>query len=104
MWSVTFDISDFKLIHDYFSLIHFLTLFYKDKMYLFIRFVCLSVHAPTLVNILQIPWNSCMSFISDIAYTELEPVDIGLMVRLHRGTKEFRYIVAYERKFLKILH
>ena len=52
--------------------------------------VCLSVHALTLVNILQISWNVYTLFIPDVALTLL--VYMGLRVRLHRRTI-FLYII-----------
>ena len=47
--------------------------------------VCLSVHALTVLNILQMPWNLCMLFIWDITGTVLKMVHIELMVDLRRN-------------------
>ena len=67
----------------------------------FIHSVCLSVRVLTLVNILQMSWNWCMLFISDIPWTVLKMIYIRLMVCLQRHTKVFRYITAYGGKCLK---
>ena len=66
-----------------------------------IRFLCLCVHALTLLNILQMSWNWYMLFISDTAWTVLKMVCIRLMVCLKRHTKVFRYITVYGGKILK---
>ena len=87
----------------------FFTLSNKVKKYLYIRFVCLSVrpslypsvHTLSLVNILQKSWNLNMLFISDIAWTVLKMVCMRQTVYLQRHTKIFRYIKAYEGKYLK---
>ena len=63
--------------------------------------VCLSVHALTLVNILQMSWNWYMLFMSDIAWTVLKMVYIRLMVCLQRHTKVFRYITVYGEENFK---
>ena len=60
----------------------FLTLFSKVKKCLRIQFDCLYVHALTLLNILQMSYNSCMLFISDTEWTVLKVVCMGLMVYL----------------------
>ena len=60
-----------------------------------------SVHALTLVNILQMSWNLYMLFIVDIEWTMVKMVCMGLRVRLQRHTKVFRYIKAYGGKFFK---
>ena len=63
-----------------------LTLSSKVEKCLCIRFVCLSFHALTLVNILQTSWNLNMLFISDKAWTVLKMVYIRQMVCLQRHT------------------
>ena len=63
----------------------------------------LSVHDLTLVNILQMSWNRCMSFISGIEWTALKMVYIRLMIYLRKHTKFFRYITVYGGKYIKII-
>ena len=57
------------------------------SVYAFGLFVCPSVHALILVNILQMSWNSCLLLISDIAWNKLKMVCMGLTARLQRHTK-----------------
>ena len=57
-----------------------------------------SVHALTLVNILQMSLNLYMLFISDIEWTVVKMVCMGLRVRLQIYTNVFRYIKAYGGK------
>ena len=74
----------------------FLTLFNKvEKCNAFGLSVCPSVHALTVVNILQMSWNLSMLFISDTAWSMLKMIDIRLIVHLQKHTKLFRYISAY---------
>ena len=75
--------------------------------------VCLSVYlsvrlrTKTLVNVLQMPCNVCMLFITDVKCSGLKVVmvansgEMWLRVRLHRHTKVFGYISAYRGKIVK---
>ena len=71
---------------------------------MFMHSVCLSVHALTVVNILPMPLNLYMLFISDIEWTVLKILCM-VSVRLQRDTKIFRYILTYlgKVKFLKFI-
>ena len=61
--------------------------------------VCLSVRrsvrALTLVNILRMFWNLEMLLISDIEWSVLKILCMGLKVHLQRHTKVFRCITAF---------
>ena len=68
--------------------------------------VGLSVHALTLVNILQMSWNLYMLFISDAARTLLKILFITIMVCLQWRMEFFWYITAYtvrtfSKRFMK---
>ena len=89
-----FTFKSFHIFYLYFSCF-FLTLSRKVKKWLCIRFVglsvCLpvrsSVHALTVINILQMSLNLHMLFISDIEWTVLKMICIRLSVRLLRRNK-----------------
>ena len=55
----------------------------------------------SLVNILQMPWNLYMLFISDIAWTALKMIYIRLMVCLQRHAKFSKTLRPMWRKCLK---
>ena len=61
----------------------------------------LSMHASTLVNILQISWNWCIIFISVIAWTIIKMVSIRLLIRLQKYTKVFDTLRTMGGKCLK---
>ena len=63
--------------------------------------ICLSVHTLILENILKMSSKHIL-FISDIAWTVLKIVYVGLMVRLQRHTKVFKYNMAYGTKIFKV--
>ena len=48
-------------------------------MCLYIRFFCVSIHALTLLNVLQMSWNLYTLFISYVAWTVLKMAHIRLM-------------------------
>ena len=58
-----------------------------------------SVHDLTLLNILQMSWNLCMLFTSDIEWSILKILCTGLKVCQQRHTKVFRYIMTYWGNF-----
>ena len=60
-----------------------------------IRFVCLSVCVRSFVNILQTSLNLQILFISDIKWTILKMICMGLSLRSQKHTKVFRCISAY---------
>ena len=62
---------------------------WKVFMHSICLYICPSVHALTLVNILQMSWNWYMLFISDIAWNILKMVCIRLMICLQRHTKVY---------------
>ena len=67
--------------------------------------VCLSVrlslHALTLVNILQTSWILHIVFISAVEFTVEKMICMGLRVRVQRHAKVFDTLRRMERKFLK---
>ena len=65
--------------------------------------ICLTFRDLSLVTILRVSWNRCMSFISGIEWTALKMVYIRLMIYLRKHTKFFRYITVYGGKYIKII-
>ena len=64
--------------------------------------VCLSFgHAGTILNILCISLNLYTLFTSDIEWTVLKIIRMGLRVRLQRHTKVSRCILPYEGDIFK---
>ena len=76
----------------------------QESWKVFIHSVCLSVHALTLVNILQMSWNLYVLFISDVALIVVKMVLIELMDRLQRHTKIFQNIIIYGGSFFLIVY
>ena len=68
-----------------------------------IRFVCLSVHTLTFVNILQMSWNLHMLFIFDTKWTVLKMLCMGLMVCQRDLGLVYREILASPEMKYKIL-
>ena len=87
--------SDFRIWIQKSKFLEIFRLSNKVEKCLCIQFVCLSVcHALILVNIYQMAWNLNMLLMSNIAWTVLKIVYMGLMVHLQRHTKVFWYIMA----------
>ena len=84
----------------------FLTFTNKVTKCLYIWLDCMSiqqsVHAPTLVNILQTSLNWYMLLTSAITWIVMKMAYMGLRISLQRHTEVFRYIAAYGEKFLKL--
>ena len=89
--------------HEWMSEFHFLTLSWKVENYLYIRFVCLSVHVLIFVNILWIYWNWYILLRFTVECFVLKMVYVGLTVRVQRHTKEILYVTINKIKFKTII-